>query len=139
MFVQDSSNVFKLEKGVLNLTDINIAISKAFRSIKDSINNQRRICINLVSDILLQHNAVTTKKWLTGLIAELKSQGFTTLAVMNPLMHSSQDVQAILGLFDGEITLEERKTSRGSQKILKIDRLYNQKYLTTELAITNKK
>jgi hypothetical protein len=58
---------------------------------------------------------------------------------MNPLMHSPQDVQAILGLFDGEITLEERKTSRGSQKILKIDRLYNQKYLPTELTITNKK
>jgi hypothetical protein len=139
MFVQDSPNVFKLEKGVLNLTDINIAISKAFRSIKDSTNNQRRICINLVSDILLQHNTVTTKKWLTGLIAEMKSQGFSTLAVMNPLMHSPQDVQAILGLFDGEITLEERKTSRGSQKILKIDRLYNQKYLPTELTITNKK
>ena len=42
---------------------------------------------------------------------------------------------AILGLFDGEIALEERKTSRGSQKILKINRMYNQKYLPNEVTI----
>ena len=85
--------------------------------------------------MLLQHNAVTTRRWLTGLINDLRSQGFTTLAVMNPLMHSPQDVHAILGLFDGEIALEERKTSRGSQKILKINRMYNQKYLPNEVTI----
>jgi KaiC/GvpD/RAD55 family RecA-like ATPase len=138
MFIKDSPNVFKLKKGVMNLTEINIALSSAIRNIKQS-STTRRICVNLVSDVLLQHHTITTKNWLTGLIAELKSQDFTTLAVMNPLMHSPQDVHAILGLFDGEITLEERKTSRGTQKILKINRMYNQKYLPNEVPIKKKK
>jgi hypothetical protein len=138
MFLKDSSNVFKLKKGVMNLTEINIALSSAIRKIHESSNITRRICINLISDVLLQHQAITTKNWLIGLIAELKSNNFTTLAVMNPLMHSPQDVHAILGLFDGEISLEDRKTARGSQKILKINRMYNQKYLTDEIQIKKK-
>jgi KaiC/GvpD/RAD55 family RecA-like ATPase len=139
MFIKDSTNVFKLKNGVMSLTNINIALSSVLRKIEESTSNSRRICINLVSDVLLQHHAINTKNWLTGLIAELKSQRFTTLAVMNPLMHSPQEVQAILGLFDGEIALEERKTTRGSQKILKINRMYNQKYLLKELQIKKKK
>ena len=58
---------------------------------------------------------------------------------MNPLMHSPQDVHALLGLFDGEIALEEKKTSRGSQKFLKINRMYNQNYLNDEIQIKKKK
>jgi hypothetical protein len=46
-------------------------------------------------------------------------------------------VQAILGLFDGEIVLEEKQTSRGSQKTLKINRMHNQKYLQNETQIKN--
>ena len=139
MFIKDSTNVFKLKNGVMSLTDINIALSSVIRKLEESTSGPRRICINLVSDVLLQHHAITTKNWLTGLIAELRSQGFTTLAVMNPLMHSPQEVHAILGLFDGEIALEERKTSRGSQKILKINRMYNQKHLLSELTIKKEK
>jgi KaiC/GvpD/RAD55 family RecA-like ATPase len=139
MFIKDSSNVFKLKNGVMSLTEINIALSSVIRKIEESTSGQRRICINLVSDVLLQHHAITTKNWLTGLIGELRSQGFTTLAVMNPFMHSPQDVHAILGLFDGEIALLERKTSRGSQKILKINRMYNQKYLLEEVPIKKQK
>ncbi|MEJ2271867.1 MAG: ATPase domain-containing protein, partial [Candidatus Bathyarchaeota archaeon] len=139
MFLKDSSNVFKLKKGIMNLTEINIALSSAIRKIQNSSNVPRRICISLISDVLLQHQTITTKNWLTGLIGELKSQNFTTLAVMNPLMHSPQDVHAILGLFDGEISLEDRKTARGSQKILKINRMYNQKYLSDEVQIKKKK
>ena len=139
MFIQNSPNVFKLKKGVLNLTDIDIAMSSALRSIQDSPNNQRRMCINVVSDVLLQHHAIKTKNWLTGLIADLKSKDFTTLAVLNPLMHSSQDVNGVLGLFDGEIALEEKKTSRGSQKFLKIKRMYNQNFLNDEIQIKKKK
>ncbi len=135
MFVRDSPNVFKIKSGVMSLTEISISLTSAIRKIKESTTSKRIMCINLVSDVLLQHQAITTKNWLTGLLAELKSQGFTTLAVMNPFMHSPQDVHAILGLFDGEIALENRKTSKGSQKILKINRMYNQKYLLSEITM----
>jgi KaiC/GvpD/RAD55 family RecA-like ATPase len=132
--LEEFPNIFRI-KGIEKLTDVSIALTTALRKQQNLEHKGKRVCIEIISDILLQHNAVTTRRWLTGLINDLRSQGFTTLAIMNPLMHSPQDVHAILGLFDGEIALEDRKTSRGSQKILKINRMYNQKYLPNEVTI----
>jgi hypothetical protein len=133
--IKDLPNVTKLRMGAMNLTDINIALARAFRDLDESSSGSRRICIAIVSDVLLQHQAVQTRRWLTELITDLRTRGFTTLAVMNPLMHPPRDVQAILGLFEGEIDLYDRKTKKGSQKFLKIKRLYNQKYLESELPL----
>jgi len=127
-------NVFKL-KGVENLTDISIVLSKAFRRLGTSVSGPRRACIEIVSDVLLQHGAVKTRRWLTDLITELKSKGFTTLAVMNPKMHSPQEVHAILGLFDGEINVYEKESEKGLEKFLKIKKMYNQRYLESELPL----
>ncbi len=56
--IQNAPNVFKL-KGVENLTDIDITLNKAFRTLKPSATGPKRICIDIVSDVLLQHHAVT--------------------------------------------------------------------------------
>ncbi len=132
--IQTLPNVFKL-KGVESLTDINIALTSAFRRLDASSSGARRVCIEIISDVLLQHHAVQTRRWLAALIPDLRSRGFTTLAVMNPKMHSSEEVQAILGLFEGEIGIYEKETEKGSEKFLRIRRLYNQKYLEIELAL----
>ncbi|MFB0566961.1 MAG: tetratricopeptide repeat protein, partial [Candidatus Bathyarchaeia archaeon] len=87
--IKSLPNVFKL-KGVENLTDISIALTSAFRKLEASPKGPRRACIEIISDVLLQHHAVQTRRWLTGLLPELKSKGFTTLAVMNPHMHPSE-------------------------------------------------
>ncbi len=133
--VKDLPNVYKL-KGVDNLTEIDIAMAKALRNLDDSRGSPKRACIDIVSDVLLQHHAVTTRKWLSGLIQNLKSKGFVILAVVNPQMHSSEEVQAILSLFDGEIRMFERETEKGSKRVLKILKLFNQEYLEDELALT---
>jgi hypothetical protein len=96
----------------------------------------RRICIDIVSDVLLQHHAVITRKWLSGLLPDLRSKGFTTLAVINPHMHPPEEVQAILGLFEGEIRISEKETEKGIEKVLRIRKLYNQRYLENELPLT---
>ncbi len=132
--IESLPNVFKL-KGVENLTDISIALTKAFRRLDTSISGPRRACLEIISDVLLQHRAVRTRRWLTDLITELKSRGFTTLAVMNPQMHSSQEVHAILGLFDGEINIYEKESEKGLEKFLKIKKMYNQRYLESELPL----
>jgi hypothetical protein len=69
----------------------------------------------------------------------LKSKGFTILAVMDPQMHSPEEVQAILGLFDGEVRITERETADGTEKVLKIKKMYNQKYLEKELLLSKEK
>jgi len=119
-------------KGVENLTDVNIALNSAFLKLEK---RPRRACIGIISDILLQHHAVHTKRWLTSLIPELRSKGFTTLAVMDPGIHSSQDVRAILDLFEGEINILEKETDKGLEKFLKIKKMTNQKYSKSELPL----
>jgi predicted ATPase/KaiC/GvpD/RAD55 family RecA-like ATPase len=132
--VREAPNVFKL-KGVENLTDIGIALTSAMHKLDPSLKGPRRICISLLSDVLLQHHAVQTRRWLTALTTEFKSMGFTILAVVDPRMHSSEDLYAILGLFEGEINVHEKETDKGLQKFLKIKKMSNHKYLDSELLL----
>ena len=132
--IKSLSNVFKL-KGVENLTDISIALTSALRELDASLREPRRACIEIISDVLLQHHAVSTRRWLTGLIPDLRSRGFTALAIINPQMHSPEEVQAILGLFEGEINIYEKETKRGLEKFLKVKKMYNQRYLESELSL----
>jgi hypothetical protein len=54
-------------------------------------------------------------------------------------MHSPEEVQAILDLFEGEINIYAKETKKGSEKILKIKKMYNQKYLESELPLKKEK
>jgi len=132
--IKSLPNVFKL-KGVENLNDISIALTSAIRNLDISLKGPRRACIEIISDVLLQHHAVQTRRWLSALIPELRSKGFTTLAVIDPQMHPPQESHAILNLFEGEISVYERETEKGLEKFLKIKKMTNQKYLENELPL----
>ena len=132
--VQSLPNVFKL-KGVENLTEIDIALTKAFRTL-DPSRGPKRMCIEIISDALLQHHAVITRRWLSALLPTLKSKGFTILAVVDPQMHPAEEVQAILGLFEGEVRVSEKETPQGTRQTLKIRKLYDQKYQENEIVLT---
>ena len=54
-------------------------------------------------------------------------------------MHPAEEVYAILGLFDGEIHISERETAGGLEKVLRIKKLYNQRYIENELIVTRKR
>ncbi|MGD8566079.1 MAG: ATPase domain-containing protein [Candidatus Bathyarchaeota archaeon] len=136
--IKDLPNVFKV-KGVDNLTDIDIAIATAFRKLDKFQKGSRRACIEIVSDALLQHRAVATRRWLAALLPKFKSQEFTTLAIMNPHMHSSQEVQAILDLFQGEIHVYKKKTEKGMKRFLRIEKMYNHEYKQVELQLKKEK
>ncbi|UCG35963.1 MAG: hypothetical protein JSV64_04845 [Candidatus Bathyarchaeota archaeon] len=127
-------NVVKI-RGVESLTDINIPLFSALTKLKASNGKPRRICIEILSDILLQHRAAQTRRWLTGLITELRSNGFTVLALLNPYMHPAEDGQAVLDLFDGEIEVYETN----DQKFLRIRRMYEQDYIENELPLRRNK
>jgi predicted transcriptional regulator/KaiC/GvpD/RAD55 family RecA-like ATPase len=138
VMIESFPNVFKL-KGVENLNDINIALTSAFRKLNVSPSGHRRACIEIISDVLLQHHAVSTRRWLNGIIPELRSRGFTTLAVMDPKMHPSEEVHAILDLFEGEIIIYEKEVEGGSEKFLRIRKMLNQKYLESNLPLRKEK
>jgi predicted ATPase/KaiC/GvpD/RAD55 family RecA-like ATPase len=135
IIVKKRPNVYAL-KGVENLTNINIALTQAIRKINPTLKTPKRICIGLLSDILLQQGPLQTRKWLTELLTQLRSAGFTTLAVIDPLMHSTEHLHAVLGLFDGEVNIREAETDKGSSRFLKVKRMSSQKYLKDETRLT---
>jgi hypothetical protein len=132
--IESLPNVFKLS-GIENLTDINIVLASAFRKLDESPGRTRRICLEIVSDVLLQHRAVQTRRWLSGFIPELKSKAFTILAIMDPEMHSSQEFRAVQDLFEGEINICEKDSVDGPRKYLRIRKMHNQRYSDKELVI----
>ena len=132
--VDDLPNVFRL-KGVDNLTEINIALSTALNRLAMPPSSHRRACIEIVSDVLLQHEALHTRRWLYAIIPQLKSKGFTVLATIDPEMHLSKDVHAVLDIFDGEIRIYERETGKKSARFLRIARMLDQDYQEEELAL----
>ncbi len=133
VIVKGLPNVFKM-KGVDNLTNINMALTSTIRKLDTSQNGPRRICIEIIPDVLLQHQAMQTRRWLAALIPELRSNGFTTLTVMDPEMHQPQEVRAILDLFEGEINIYEKETEEGL-KFLKVKKMYNKEYGDEELLL----
>lgn len=132
--VENLPNVFKL-KGAENLTEISIALTKAFRSLDASQNVPRRACIEIISDVLLQHHALQTRRWLKDLIPEFRSKGFTTLGAVNLQMHPQEEIQAILDLFEGQIAIFEKDTATGPLKFVRVKKMVNQKYSDYELPL----
>ena len=128
-------NVFSI-RSIDNLTEINIAIMQSIRKLDPTLKVSRRFCLNVVSDVLLQHGLVVTRKWLSELIAALNAAEFTILAVINSQMHSSEDVYALLGLFDGEISIRETESVKEFKRYLKVRRMSNQEYLKSEILLT---
>jgi KaiC/GvpD/RAD55 family RecA-like ATPase len=134
LMISSLPNVFKVS-GVENLSEIDIALTKSFRLLDASKGGPRRACIEIISDVLLQHHAVITRKWLSRLLPELKSKGFTTLGIVNPNMHPREEVHALMGLFEGEIRISEKETEKGVEKSLRIGKLYNQPYLESDATL----
>jgi uncharacterized repeat protein (TIGR01451 family) len=135
VMVKSLPNIFKL-KGIESLTDIDIALIKSFRMLNQLKTGPKRACIEIISDVLLQHHAVTTRRWLSGILADFRSRGFTTLGIVNLQMHPPEEVQATLGLFEGEIRVTERDVEDGVGRFLRIRKLYNQRYLENEIVLT---
>jgi len=128
--IKSLPNIVKV-RGVEGLTDISIPLFSALLRLEASNDKPRRICIAILSDILLQHHAVQTRRWLVGLTTELKSRGFTTLAIMNPHMHPLEEAQAVIDLFDGEIEVYEKEF----KKLLRIKKMYGQNYISDDLPL----
>jgi len=102
-------------KGVENLTDLNLEINEALGSIQP-----KRAALTILSDILLRHKALQTRKWLNELLERLRSRGITTLAILNSYMHTAEEMQAVLELFDDDIEVFEREFQGRLTKFIRI-------------------
>jgi KaiC/GvpD/RAD55 family RecA-like ATPase len=131
-------NVYKL-RSKTDLTNLNIALAKAYRTLSHALEVPKRLCVEVVSDILLDYGPKTTRKWLSELITDLTKKGFTTIAVMDPTMHPQDQFHAILNLFDGEINLYETRDPYECKRSMRITKLRNQDYIKNPICLTQQK
>ena len=131
--VANISNIFKLQSKS-DITNLGIALTKAIRNIDQSVTN-KRICVEIVSDVLMAHGAKTTREWISGLITNLGAKGFTMLAVINPRMHSSEELYAVLDLFDGEISILQSDDPLDCKKSILVKKLRNQDYIKNSICL----
>jgi hypothetical protein len=131
--VPDLPNVFKLQ-GKTDLNNLGIALTKAYRSIYQSVTN-RRVCVEILSEVLEDYGSKTTRKWLSDLITNYGAKGFTMLAVMNPAMHPSEQSTAVLDLFDGEISIIQSDDPLDCKKSILVKKLRNQDYIKNPICL----
>ena len=52
------------------------------------------------------------------------------------IMHPPEETQAVLSLFDGEISIYEKENSKGKGSFLRIRKMMAQKYAKDEVSLT---
>jgi KaiC/GvpD/RAD55 family RecA-like ATPase len=132
--VPDLSNVFKLQ-GKTDLNNLGIALTKAYRSLDQNRGKSKRICIEILSEVLEDYGSKTTRKWISDLITNYGAKGFTMLAVMNPAMHPSDQATAVIDLFDGEISITQSDDPLDCKKSILVKKLRNQDYIKNPICL----
>ncbi len=128
--VSPASNIVP-GKGIENLTELNLAITDAVNSLQP-----KRLVIDTLSDILLRHKALQTRKWLTELLERLRAKGITTFAVLNPYIHAAEEAQAVIDLFDGNLEIIEKQTEEGLKKLIRIKWMHGIEAVENEFLLT---
>jgi KaiC/GvpD/RAD55 family RecA-like ATPase len=113
--IPSSQNVL-VGKGIENLTEMNFQISETVNSVQP-----KRFVLETLSDILLRHKALQTRKWLSEVLEKLRFKRISTLAVLDPYMHASEEAEAVVNLFDGNLELVEKGVSGTIGKFLRIN------------------
>jgi KaiC/GvpD/RAD55 family RecA-like ATPase len=125
-------NLIPLPTGIQNLTTLNIELVKLVRSQPTA---NARLCLDVLSDIMLTHKLLTTRKWVTDLLPRLEEWGFTTMGVFNPSLHSNEEAQSLLGLFKGYVEVFEREISGKLRRLIAVRKMVDILYKENELVI----
>jgi hypothetical protein len=114
-----------------NLTAVNIDLNSTLQG-PHKPDSDKRLCLDVVDDLLLLHRAVLARKWLTQLLQRAKELGYTTLAILNSQMHTQADIQAMIDLFEGHVEIIEREIDGTPKRILRVRKMFKWKFLDTE-------
>jgi len=121
-------------KGVERLTELSVALTSLLNNISKSIDESipKRVVIDIISDTLLANQSVNTRKWLRETVTKFKQKNCTVLATLNPHMHSTEESQSLLDIFDGHIDLYEKEINGEPIMCMRVKRLSNSQYSTKQ-------
>jgi KaiC/GvpD/RAD55 family RecA-like ATPase len=133
----DRDNLFKIPD-VGDLSNLNISSNEIIES-KARNEPSKMIVIDLLSDLLLRNKARTTRRWLTEFAAKRKANGFTILATLDPSTAPQEEIQTLIGAFDGVIEVYEKPLQERSRRFLVIKKMYGRNYSESELMLDKDK
>ena len=133
--VPDLPNIIKL-RSKTDLNNLNMALARTSRNLQQTQNTTKRIVIEIVSDVLLRHGPEVTRRWISELITDLTSKGFTMLAVLDSGMHPPDQANAITYLFDGEISITQTQDPLECKKSIQVKKLRGQEYIKNPICLT---
>ncbi len=115
-----------------NLTGLNINFSKI---LSEPPEGPKRICVDILSDLLLHSGSLTARDWLRDFIHRLKKLDFTILAVLHSGMHSSEDVMRILEIFDGQVEIYDQEVAGMKRPYMRVSRMELHSYKHEEIPV----
>jgi KaiC/GvpD/RAD55 family RecA-like ATPase len=129
----DRTNVYEFSS-VANLSDLNISLVSALRTLAMPSNKPKMMILDILSDVLLRHKTVTSRKWLSDFTARRKTEGFTILATLNPML-AKEGIETVIDLFDGVIEIYEKDFKDRPKRFLAVKKMYNRRYSESELVL----
>jgi KaiC/GvpD/RAD55 family RecA-like ATPase len=122
----------------VDLSDITIDLMALLQA-TPADGESKRLCIDLLDDLLLLHKSTLTRRWLTQLLSRVKGAGCTVLATLNSQMHSQADQQAIVDLFEGHVQLTEKQVDDKTRVVLRVQKMFRWKIIDSEALLDRNK
>lgn len=123
-----------------NFNDANISLALALKDVIAKEKATKRIMIiDILSDLLLRHKSILTRRWLTDFVGKRKAEGFTIIATLNPLTTTKEETQSIIDFFDGVIEIFEKPLAERTRRFLIIRKMYGQRYSDGEVLMDKDK
>ncbi len=131
------ANLYKIPD-INSLSSINISFTKMIGEHVSQGTGNRLLIFDLLTDILTL-KGVKAKNWFSDFVARCKAEGFTVLAILNPLVASSEEIQILGDLFDGVIEIYEKEFKERPRRFLAIKKMDEQRYSQSELMLDRDK
>ncbi len=125
--------------GIGNLSNLNISLSNNLSDLHLDTATGGLFILDILSDVLLQHKLLTTRRWLSDFLAKRRSQKFTVLATLNPFTASREDAQSLMDVFDGVLEITEKESEGKARRFVMIRKLYGRRYLESEILLDREK
>jgi len=91
--------------------------------------------LDVVSEVMLAQKMLMTRKWVSDLVPRFENWGFTVLGVFNPGLHSNEEGQGLIELFNGYVQIFEKEYQGKTRKLIAVRKMADLQYNENELVI----
>ena len=131
-------NLYRIP-GVGNLSEFTISLSTLMKETAVGSNTTKLLIVDMLSELLLRHKALTTVRWLSDFLAKRKVEKFTVIATLNPSMAPKEETQPVSDLFDGVIEIYEKALGERTRRFLVIKKMHGRRYVDSDLMLDRDK